>query len=252
MRAITTRYSYRGGFKSAPVPREHLRQIMEAGLKAPSAGNSQTTSYVIVDDPELLAGLANMIPNSLPIKTAPAVLVVLVDWHDPQSDRADFGPVNYGASVENVLLAATGMGYATLWMEGWKRGEGAVAAVAALLNIPMACVPAVLIPVGIAEEPGAPREKRPFDERAGGTCTRIRGLGRGKTWHSSRDGRGEGHFLCQRRGRFRLPMARIWRPRLFPWRGIILAPWSADCLSAHLEEPLCAGISPLSAPASLA
>ncbi len=166
MQAIATRYSYRGAFKGQPVPKEHLRQIVEAGLKAPSASNTQTTSYVIVDDPELLAGLGNIIPNSLPIKTAPAVLVVLVDWHDPQSDRADFGPVNYGASVENVLLAATGMGYATLWMEGWKRAEGAVAAVAALLNIPVAYVPSVLIPLGIAEEPGSPREKRPFDERA--------------------------------------------------------------------------------------
>ncbi len=166
LETIAKRYSYRGAMEPTPVPREHLRQIVQAGLQAPSAANTQTTAYVIVDDPQVLAGLAAIVPNSDPLRTAPAVLVVLVDRHDPQSERADFGPVNYGASVENALLAATGLGYATLWMEGWKRGEGAVAAVAQLLGIPDELVPTVLIPLGRAAVPGSPREKRPFEERA--------------------------------------------------------------------------------------
>jgi nitroreductase len=167
LETIANRHSYRGAFKPIPVPKEHLRQIVQAGLQAPSASNTQTTSYVIVDDPAALARLAEIIPTSVPIKTAPAVIVVLVDGHDPQSERADFGPVNYGASVENVLLAATGLGYGTLWMEGWKRTAGAVDAVAALLGVPDELVVTVLIPLGVrADDPGEPRAKRPFEERA--------------------------------------------------------------------------------------
>jgi nitroreductase len=164
--AIATRHSYRGAFKATAVSKAHLRQIVEAGLQAPSAANTQTTSYVIVDDPAALARLAEIIPNSVPIKSAPAVIVVLVDRHDPQSERPDFGPVNYGASVENALLAATGLGYGTLWMEGWKRGEGAVDAVAKLLGLPDSLVPTVLIPLGVVADAYAIREKRPFEERA--------------------------------------------------------------------------------------
>ncbi len=52
MQAIATRCSYRGACKSEPVPKEHQTQIVGTGLKAPSAGNSQTTAYAIVDDPE--------------------------------------------------------------------------------------------------------------------------------------------------------------------------------------------------------
>lgn len=166
LEAIAKRYSYRGPFKDQPVPREDLERIVRAGLQAPSAGNRQTTSYVIVDAPEKLRRLAEIVPNSVPLQTAKAVIVACVDRHDPSSEFPDFTAVNYGASVENVLLAATGLGYATLWMEGWKRNEGAVEAVASLLGLPDSIRPQVLIPIGIPEQPGTPREKRPFNERA--------------------------------------------------------------------------------------
>lgn len=169
LQAIASRHSYRGAFKPTPIPKEHLLQIVQAALRAPSASNTQTTSYVIVDDAALLVRLAEIIPTSVPIKTAPAVIVVLVDRHDPQSERADFGPVNYGASVENALLAATALGYGTLWMEGWKRTEGAVAAVAALLSIPDELVLTVLIPLGVVADEVVIREKRRLQSAHGGT-----------------------------------------------------------------------------------
>ena len=47
--AIRNRHSYRGKYKSDPVPREDLIQIMEAGLAAPSGCNKQTTSLICVE-----------------------------------------------------------------------------------------------------------------------------------------------------------------------------------------------------------
>ena len=38
--AVDGRFSYRGPMDSAPVTREHLRRIVEAGLKAPSGISS--------------------------------------------------------------------------------------------------------------------------------------------------------------------------------------------------------------------
>ena len=51
MKTILARHSYRGKYLPAPVPREHLQMIMEAGLAAPSGCNKQTTSLIAVDDP---------------------------------------------------------------------------------------------------------------------------------------------------------------------------------------------------------
>ena len=58
---INSRHSYRGKFKSTPVPREDLITIMEAGLAAPSGCNKQTTSLIAVDDAQVLDKLHEVI-----------------------------------------------------------------------------------------------------------------------------------------------------------------------------------------------
>ncbi len=44
--AIAKRYSYRGPFSDAPVPREDLRKIVQAGIQAPSGKNEQVISFL--------------------------------------------------------------------------------------------------------------------------------------------------------------------------------------------------------------
>ena len=43
MEAIRARKSYRNQFEDTPVPRNDLREILEAGVAAPSGCNMQTT-----------------------------------------------------------------------------------------------------------------------------------------------------------------------------------------------------------------
>jgi len=57
---IERRHCYRGAYEGRPVPREDLRRIVEAALKAPSGKNAQTTRFVIVDDPGLVRQIAGM------------------------------------------------------------------------------------------------------------------------------------------------------------------------------------------------
>ena len=73
---ILSRTSYRGKYAPDPVPREHLTQLLEAGLAAPSGCNKQTTSLIAVDDPALLKQL-NALTDSRIGKTAPAMILVL-------------------------------------------------------------------------------------------------------------------------------------------------------------------------------
>ena len=47
---IKNRTSYRGKYKSTPVPKDDLIKILEAGAAAPSGCNKQTTSFIAVDD----------------------------------------------------------------------------------------------------------------------------------------------------------------------------------------------------------
>ena len=54
MEAIRARKSYRNQFEDTPVPRNDLREILEAGVAAPSGCNMQTTQFIGVDDPVLV------------------------------------------------------------------------------------------------------------------------------------------------------------------------------------------------------
>ncbi|MFC2077348.1 nitroreductase family protein [Candidatus Bipolaricaulota bacterium] len=59
MEAIRARRSYRE-FKDEPIPREVLEQVIEAARLAPSAHNTQSTSFIVVQDPEMLKRVVNL------------------------------------------------------------------------------------------------------------------------------------------------------------------------------------------------
>ena len=114
--AILNRHSYRGRYRPEPVPREDLVTIMNAGLAAPSGCNKQTVSLIAVDDPDLLARLHAVIDPPAG-ETAPAMICVLSRRIVAYRDRC-FSVQDYGAAIENMLLAITALGYQSCWYEG--------------------------------------------------------------------------------------------------------------------------------------
>ena len=57
--AIITRRSTRS-YSSAPVERDKLEKIIEAGRHAPSGGNNQTNHFIVVQDKKILDKLATL------------------------------------------------------------------------------------------------------------------------------------------------------------------------------------------------
>ncbi|MGC8863198.1 MAG: nitroreductase family protein [Armatimonadota bacterium] len=157
--AIAKRHSYRGAYLDRPVPREDLRRIVQAGIQAPSGCNAQTTSFVVIDDPAVIARLREIIPVS-----APAAIACVVD-PTPVYKSTSFEIEDCAAAVENMLLAITALGYATVWLDGVLRG-GKGQQIAGLLGVPEGKRVQVLLPVGVPVEQGVQREKKPFEERA--------------------------------------------------------------------------------------
>ena len=72
---VNSRHSYRGPFTDAPVLDTDLVKIVEAGIKAPSAGNRQTTSFVIVNEPEVLDQIRAQAPDNRTLSTCQAAIV---------------------------------------------------------------------------------------------------------------------------------------------------------------------------------
>jgi nitroreductase len=162
--AIGQRYSYRGAFTERRIPREDLAKIVQAGLQAPSAKNEQTTSFVIVDDPALLAAIARLLDRPV-CDTARAMIACVIDPR-PVLPGLSFAVEDCAAAVENMLLAITSLGYATVWLDGVLRRDEIAARIGRLLGVPQGRSVRILLPLGVAAEPGMQKEKLPFDQRA--------------------------------------------------------------------------------------
>jgi nitroreductase len=160
--AIAKRHSYRGPFKKQQVPRDDLRTIVQAGIQAPSGCNAQTTTFVIIDHPDTLKTVSGMIDA----KTVPPAMIVCVAEPRAVFKDMSFEKEDCAAAVENMLLAITALGYATVWTDGVLRVDDRAAKIGGLLGVPDDRQVQVLLPVGVPEEPCEPREKLPFAQRA--------------------------------------------------------------------------------------
>jgi nitroreductase len=162
--AIEKRHSYRGRFSDTSVPRTDLEKIVQAGIRAPSARNEQVVSFVIVDNPQLLAQLAEIIDRPV-CTTARAMIICLIDPR-PVYNGISFAAEDCAAAVENMLLAITALDYATVWLDGALRSENRAARIGKLIGAAADKVVRIVLPIGVAVEPGAQREKLPFNKRA--------------------------------------------------------------------------------------
>ena len=164
--AINKRHSYRGRYKNIPVPREHLVQIMQAGLAAPSGCNKQTTSLIAVDDINVLNALRAVIHPPV-AATAPAAICVLTRRINAYRDRC-FAVQDYSAAIENMLLAIVALGYQSCWYEGHITDVDNIGhSMAQVLGVPDEYELVCFLPIGIAEDdaPSGP-QKKAFEERA--------------------------------------------------------------------------------------
>jgi nitroreductase len=163
--AIRARASYRGGYLEKPVSREDLRTVMEAGLAAPSGCNKQTVRLIGVDDPAVLGRLKALIDPPIG-ETAPAFVCVLTRKTIAYRSRS-FHVQDYSAAIENMLLAAVGLGLASCWVEGHITDEDRIGRkMADALGVPQDYELVCFLPLGYPAEEVRQASKKPFAERA--------------------------------------------------------------------------------------
>ena len=158
---VSSRYSYRGEFLDRTIPDEHVRKILTAGIQAPSGYNLQTTSFIVVTDPAIRAAIAAVMPTPA-TRTAPLMIVPISQ--NEEKDGLSFEIEDYGISSENLLLAITALGYASVLMDGYVK-LGAGKAIAEILGVPADYTVRAVLPVGVPKDPGAQAPRKPFEER---------------------------------------------------------------------------------------
>ncbi|GIU92866.1 MAG: nitroreductase [Acidimicrobiia bacterium] len=166
-------------YRPDPVDRATIARIVEAGVRAPSAGFTQAQHFVVITEPRTrravaeLAGEGRYVARGYPpwISRAPVHIIVCVSpdeyrkrysQPDKRGSDPDTWPVPYwwvdaGASLEAILLAAVDAGLAAGFL-----GVHRLAGVRELLGIPPEVVPIGVVTVGMpdVERPTRPRERK--------------------------------------------------------------------------------------------
>ena len=155
--------SYRDEFLSTEVRDEDLKKILDAGIKAPSGYNLQTTSFIAVKNPKVKEEIASILSTPA-TKTASVIIVVLSEFNDSHNGLS-FEIEDYGAATENIMLAITALGYAGVWMDGMVRLNGAREKLASLLAVPKEKTIRTIIPFGIPAKAVTQKAKKSMDER---------------------------------------------------------------------------------------
>jgi len=143
-------------YRPQPIPDEDLERILEACRRAPSAGNRQPWHFVIVGDPEQKARLAEACRGQTWMADA-AYIVVAVGLPEVS---ANWYRVDVAIAMENLVLAAHGLGYGTCWI-----GALASEEIRTLCGLPEGTEVLACTPLGVpGEVSGEMRPRKEWDE----------------------------------------------------------------------------------------
>jgi len=146
---ILQRHSCRE-FTGGQLPEKHLKTLMECLRWAPSAGNLQPWFFYVVESQPAKEALARAAFGQDFIADATVVFVVCAESEASAAIYGERGRTLYclqdtAAAVENLLLAATALGYGSCWIGAFDEESARQA-----LDIPRRLRPVALVPLGPA------------------------------------------------------------------------------------------------------
>lgn len=161
--AIRHRRSVRA-FTEEEVSEHEIKELLEAARLAPSAGNIQPWSFVVVRDHDTKRRLAEAALNQFFIEKAPVVVIILADLNRSKQRYGSRGANLYciqdtAAAIQNMLLAAVALGLGACWVGAFQEDM-----VSAVIKVPEGFRPVAIVPVGRPAEKPKTSYKRPLEE----------------------------------------------------------------------------------------
>ena len=151
--AIMTRTSVRK-YTDQPIGEEEIKTILKAGMSGPSCVNARDWSFIVVQNKETLAKMAdaNGRPAQL-LKEAPMAILVCGDLDRAFKGAPDYWVIDGSIAAQNMILAAKELGIGTVWLGTWPQ-MNRVQNQAELFGLPETQIPHSIIAFGYpAEEP---------------------------------------------------------------------------------------------------
>ncbi len=163
LQAIEKRWGCRK-FSDKEVERELVGTVLNAGRLAPSAGNLQDRSFIVVKNDETKSAIAEACGNQSWMQTAPVHIIVVSENKKNNKFFGERGEKIYSIqdsafSVENMLLAATDLDLGCSLVVGFNEEK-----IKELLDIQVPAKPYAIIALGYASENSKTSSKYPLDK----------------------------------------------------------------------------------------
>ncbi|MHC1712156.1 MAG: nitroreductase family protein [Solidesulfovibrio sp.] len=120
--AIHTRRSIRS-FTAEPVSEADMETVLRAAMAAPSAGNAQPWHFVVIHDRAILDAIPAIHAHAAMVKSAPVAIAVAAELALEKYPGFGYWTLDCSAAVENLMLAARGLGLGTVWCGIYPRPE---------------------------------------------------------------------------------------------------------------------------------
>ena len=154
MDAVLSRRSIRK-YTEQPVSEGATRELLEAAMSAPSAGNQQPWHFVVIEDRGILDEIPTFHPYSQMLREAPVAILVCGDERLEGEGKRGFWVQDCSAATENILIAANARGLGAVWLGIYPKEE-LVAKFRELLGLPDEVMPLSLIAIGHPAEQKPP------------------------------------------------------------------------------------------------
>lgn len=143
-------------FSGKPVAEELIRDILQAGMSAPSARARDPWRFVVTRRKEDFAAMQKVAPNGTMLKASAAAFLVCGDIEAAHEHQQSYMLQDVSACIENMLLAANALGLGGCWI-GVHPREERVAGMKKYFNLPENIIPIAAVAIGY---PAQKPEKR--------------------------------------------------------------------------------------------
>ena len=146
-------------FTEQIVEQEKIEVLLRAAMSAPTAVNSQPWNFTVITQTEILKTLSDSLPYAKMAAKAPLAIIASGNMDKTlKGDAADYWIQDVSAAIENLLLAAHGLGLGAVWTGLYPINER-VETVRNILGMPDNIVPLALIPIGYPDTDPIPKDK---------------------------------------------------------------------------------------------
>jgi nitroreductase len=139
-------------YTSEPVSEETLRNVLEAGRRAPSAMNAQPWHFIVVTEQKLKDQLSEHRWTGF-VKDAAFVMVGCGE------KKSRWSTVDVAIALQNMVIAAEAQGLGSCWIGDFDQTE-----LKEMLGIPDNLRVIALVSFGYPAEKPAPRNKKNLEE----------------------------------------------------------------------------------------